>query len=129
MTTPTDSKSIVIDSSGWLEYITADAKADLFAPFFEDQSRIAVPALVLYEVRRVLLQRYTTTLADNFVSDALRLRIVPVDERIALSAAVLGIDYQLSTADAVIYATCRREKATLVTSDKHFKELPSVVLL
>jgi len=129
VTTPTASDSIVIDSSGWLEYITADSKADNFAQYFRDQSRIVVPALVLYEVRRVLLQRYTTTLADNFVSDVLRLRIVPVDERIALSAAVLGIDYQLSIADAIIYATCQREKAILVTSDNHFKELPGVTLL
>lgn len=129
MTIPTASESIVIDSSGWLEYITADTKADNFAPFFGDQSRIVVPVLVLYEVRRVLLQRYTKTLADNFVSDALLLRLVPVDEKIALSAAMLGIEYQLSVADAIIYATCQREKASLVTSDSHFKELPGVTLL
>jgi predicted nucleic acid-binding protein len=129
VTIPTASESIVIDSSGWLEYITADTKADNFAPFFGDQSRIVVPVLVLYEVRRVLLQRYTKTLADNFVSDALLLRLVPVDEKIALSAAMLGIEYQLSVADAIIYATCQREKASLVTSDSHFKELPGVTLL
>jgi len=129
VTTAIDSSLLVIDSSGWLEFITSDTKAASFAPYFEDPSRILVPALVLYEVRRVLLQRYTTTLADNFVSDALRLRIVAVDERIALSAAVWGIDFQLSIADAIIYATSQREKATLVTSDSHFKELPGVTLL
>jgi predicted nucleic acid-binding protein len=129
VTTPTDSEPVVIDSSGWLEYITADTKANDFAPYFGDQTRIVVPVLVLYEVRRVLLQRYTKTLADNFVSDALLLRLIPVDERIALDAAMLGIDYQLSIADAIIYATCQREKATLITSDSHFKDLPGVTLL
>ena len=129
MTAQTDTESIVIDSSGWLEYITGDAKCDDFAPYFGDELRIVVPALVLYEVRKVLLLRYTTTLADNFVSDVLRLRIVPVDEGIALSAAVLSVDYQLHMADAVIYATCQREKATLITSDSHFKDFPGVTLL
>lgn len=129
MTTLTGSEPIVVDSSGWLEYITGDSKADLFVPFFSDQSRILVPVIVLFEVRKVLLQRYTTTLADNFVSDALRLRIVPFDERIALSAAAFAIDYELTTADAIIYATSHREKAALITSDSHFKGLPGVTFI
>lgn len=129
MTTPTVSDPIVIDSSGWLEYITGDTKADHFAPYFGNPQRILVPAMVLFEVRKVLLQRYTTTLADHFVSDALRLQIVPLDEKIALAAAAIGIDCQLTSADAIIYATAQSAKATLITSDSHFKDLPSVTLL
>lgn len=129
MTETTASDRVVIDSSGWLEFISADTKADLFAPYFADPSLILVPALVLYEVRKVLLLRHTKTIADKFVSDVLRLEVISIDEKIALEAAALRIDLQLPAVDALIYATAQHWNATLVTSDSHFKELPGVTLL
>ena len=47
MTTPSDSDSVVIDSSGWLEYITGDEKAELFASYFQGDAPILVPVIVL----------------------------------------------------------------------------------
>jgi toxin FitB len=119
---------LVIDSSGWLEYITADTKVDLVAPFFKDSSKILVPALVLFEVRRVLILRNTKALADNFVSDALLLKIIAIDEKIALSAAAVSTQFRLSLADALIYQCAIEHRATLVTSDTHFQNLPGVHL-
>jgi len=120
---------LVIDSSGWLEYITADTKVDLVAPFFKDSSKILVPALVLFEVRRVLLLRNTKALADNFVSDVLLLKIIAIDEKIALSAAAVSTQYRLSLADALIYQCAIEYRATLITSDIHFQNLPGVHLI
>jgi len=118
------SRAVVIDSSGWLEYITADNKAALFARYFEGEASILVPALVLYEVRevrKVLLSRQPKTLADVFVSEALRKEIISIDERIALDAAALSIQHQLSMADALLYACALARRAEFVTSDAHFR--------
>jgi toxin FitB len=122
-------KRVVIDSSGWLEYITADSKAALFARYFESDASILVPALVLYEVRKILLLRQSKTLADVFVSEALRKEIIAIDERIALDAAALSIQYQLPMADALLYACAESRGAEFVTSDAHFRGLPDVTLL
>ncbi len=129
MTTPTVSEPVLVDSSGWLEYITSDSKADLFAPYLETERSVLVPAIVLYEVRKILLQRQPKNVADLFVSQALRHIVVPVDQEVALSAAVLSIQYELPMADALIYATAQKHEADLITSDAHFEGLPNVTLL
>jgi predicted nucleic acid-binding protein len=128
-TTQNASDSIILDSSGWLEYLTADLKADLFAPYFEGHRAILVPVIVIYEVRKVLLLQQTKEISDIFMSQALGRTIIPVDEEIALSAAALSIRYRLAMADALLYATAEREKVEFVTSDPHFKNLPQVTLL
>jgi len=128
-TTQSASDAVIIDSSGWLEYLTADIKADLFAPYFEGNRPILVPAIVLYEVRKVLLLRQTSDIADTFMSQALRRTVVSVDEEIALAAAAVSIQYRLAMGDALLYATSQREKTEFVTSDPHFKDLPRVTLL
>jgi toxin FitB len=129
VTTPTVSEPVLVDSSGWLEYITSDSKADLFAPYLEGERPLLVPAIVLYEVRKILLQRQPKTVADLFVSEALRRTVVSVDLEIALSAAAISIQHELPMADALIYATAERNGAELVTSDAHFKGLARVTLL
>lgn len=129
MTTPSASDPVLVDSSGWLEYITSDSKADLFSPYLEGQRPVLVPAIVLYEVRKLLLQRQPKTVADLFVSEALRHMVMSVDQEIALVAAVISIQYELPMADALIYAIAEKNEAELVTSDAHFKGLPRVTLL
>ena len=90
---------------------------------------VFVPTIVLYEVRKILLLRHTKALADLFVSEALRRPIVPVDAEIALLAAEVSLQYRLAMADALLYATAKREDVELVTSDPHFAKLPRIILL
>jgi predicted nucleic acid-binding protein len=108
--------------------IIADSKADLFAPYLEGARPVLVPAVVLYEVRKILLQRQPKTIANLFVSEALRRTVVPVDQEIALSAAVISSQRELPMADALIYAIAEKNRAELVTADAHFKGLPHVTL-
>ena len=129
MTTPSASEAVVIDSSGWLEYLSADTKADQFAPYFEGELQILVPAIVLYEVRKLLLLRQSQMLADAFVSQALRRQIIAVDVDIALAAATISIRYSLPMADALLYATAQSRNARFITSDAHFGNLPGVTLI
>ena len=129
MTAKTDSDLLVIDSSGWLEYITGDSKQELFAPYFADETVICVPVVVLYEVRKVLLARASKNRADEFVATAFQLQLIPVDSAIALAAAAFSRDIKLHVADALIYASAQDRKATLITSDAHFQQLPGVTVL
>ena len=129
MTGTTATDRILIDSSGWLEHITEDVKADLYQPYFSGDKILLVPTIVLYEVRKILLRKYSQTIADIFVSEALRQVVLPLDEQIALDAASVCIRHQLAMADAIVYTTALRQKATLIASDDHFQNLPGVVLL
>ena len=129
MTGTTATERILIDSSGWLEHITEDAKADLYLPYFSGDKILLVPTIVLYEVRKILLRKHSQTIADIFVSEALRQVVLPLDEQIALDAASVSLKHQLAMADAMVYTTALRQKATLIASDDHFQGLSGVVLL
>lgn len=128
-TTANGSKAVLVDSSGWLEYLTADEKAVLFAPYFESKRRVIVPTIVIFEVRKILLLRRTKVIADEFVGEAFGREVVDLDRQIALAAAEFGIRHQLPMADAIIYATAASYQVELVTTDAHFKGLPGVTLL
>jgi predicted nucleic acid-binding protein len=123
------SEAVVIDSSGWLEYITEDVKADLFAPYFENDIQVLVPVVVLYEVRKVLLRADPKSNVQTFESEALRRVVIDIDEHIALSAATVSLNYKLAMADALIYAMAQRFRVRLITSDAHFDKVPGVTIL
>jgi predicted nucleic acid-binding protein len=126
--TPNGSKPAVVDSSGWLEYLADDVNAARFAPYIERHAPLLLPSMVLYEVYKKLLHDNLRTVADRFVSQAMRHNIVPLDERLALSAAHVRLDHRLAMADAIIYATAQSQQATLVTGNLHFRDLPGVII-
>jgi predicted nucleic acid-binding protein len=129
VTDPTAIESILIDSSGWLEYITEDTKAELFSPYFVSDSRnIVISPIVIYEVRKVLLRR-SKRVAEDFDSQVERYELIPLDGRIAHEAASLSTEHHLHIADALIYATALVTRAQLITSDNHFNNLPQVMVL
>ena len=125
----TASEIVLLDSSGWLEYVTSDEKADAFGDILQRDIQVLVPTIVLYEVLKILLLRAGRSEADVFLSEALRRKVVDLTDTIALAAASLSIDYKLPMADAIIYATAQAHQAQLITSDAHFTGLPGVTVL
>jgi predicted nucleic acid-binding protein len=123
------SELFLVDSSGWVEFMGDGPLAEKFAPYFEREERLLVPAIVLYEVYKKLLSAQRSTAADRFLSAALRARVVPIDERLALLAARTSLDRRLAMADAMIYATALDAGAHLVTSDAHFRGLTEVTII
>ena len=124
----TASEFVLVDSSGWLEYITGDEKADVFGEVFLRGVQVLVPTIVLYEVFKILLLRANRTDANIFLSEALRRKVVDLTDTIALAAASYSVDHKLPMADAIIYATARGYQAELITSDAHFAGLPGVTI-
>ena len=52
--------------------------------------------------------------------------VVPLGVPLSISAADISLQYQLSMADSVIYATTMQYDAILWTADKDFEGLPNV---
>ena len=126
---PKGSELVLVDSSGWIEYLGDGARADKFAPYFEHEERIVTPAIVLYEVYKKLLSTEVPTAADRFLSAAFRTRIVPLDDRLAILAARISADRRLAMVDAMIYATALSSGAQVVTMDGHFKGLAEAIVI
>jgi len=132
VTATTAFKFVVVDSSGWLEYLTEDTKADLFAPFLKSPASLLLPAIVVYEVFKTLFARKGSALAEDFAAHAsgFRERLIPLDTGLSFLAARLSLANGLHMADAIIYATAQAHRAQLITSDTHFDiNLPGVTLL
>jgi predicted nucleic acid-binding protein len=125
---PKESELFLVDSSGWIEFLGDGPLANRFAPYFEWEERLVVPAIVLYEVYKKLLSAQGSGAADRFLSAALRARVVPIDERLALLAARISLDRRLAMADAMIYATALEARAHLFTTDAHFQGLPEATV-
>lgn len=116
----------VIDSSGWLEYLTDGANAEYFALPIEDEANLATPTICIYEVfKRVLLE-----FGEERALDAVGLMswgaIIELQQQDAIEAARLSVQLKLAMADSIILATARAYKATLWTQDAHFKDIEGV---
>ncbi len=125
---PKEPDLFLVDSSGWIEFLGDGPLAVRFAPYFEREERLIVPAIVLYEVYKKLLSVQGSSAADRFLSAASRARAVPIDERIALLAARISLDRKLAMADAMIYASALASEAHIVTCDAHFQGLPGATV-
>ncbi|HUF91518.1 MAG TPA: type II toxin-antitoxin system VapC family toxin [Candidatus Limnocylindria bacterium] len=115
---------ILVDSSGWIEYLADRPLADRFAPFLEGREPMIVSAIEIHEVYKVLRRDLSEERAVEAVSAMSRATIVAVDASVALEAADLALAHGLAVADSIVYATARRHGARLVTSDADFDGLP-----
>ena len=128
MTTRSGSELYLVDSTGWLEYLTEDSKAPAFAHYLEGEASVLVPSVVIFEVYRHLAKQRGRTLADRFASQALLRKVIPLDETVALAAANVSLEHRLNGTDAIVYATARVLQAQLVTANTHFRGLPGVII-
>lgn len=131
MITPSVSDRIVVDSSGWVEYLASGPKANGFAVYLESQAVLLLPSIVVYEVHKKLYRELGKGIADNFVSQAFAFgdRLIPLTLQIAVKASRVSLKDRLPMADAIIYTTASHENAQLITSDSHFAGLDGVTVL
>ena len=120
---------ILVDSSGWIEYLAERPKADLFAPYIEGSEALLSSAIQVYEIYKVVRRDLNEERAIEAVSALRTTTIEPVAEGLALEAADVALEYGIAMADAIIYATASRHEAELVTGDADFDGLPGVTLI
>jgi len=116
----------LIDTCGWIEWLTNGILVDKFKPYFKDASKIIVPTVLQYELYKWVCREQNETEAQSIIAVTEQSQVIPLDTSLALSAAKLASQYQLSVADAIIYATAQLNQAELITSDNHFLNLPDV---
>jgi predicted nucleic acid-binding protein len=120
---------ILVDSSGWIEYLADRPRAEAFAQYIEGRERLLVSALEFYEIYKVVRRDLSEERAIEAVAALHRAEIAPVDESLALEAADLALEHGLAMADAIIYATARRFGARVVTADADFEGLPNATVI
>jgi predicted nucleic acid-binding protein len=125
----TASKAVLVDSSGWIAATGTGPKAPNFQKYIAGSEPLIMPTIVIYEVLKKLLLSAGKSVADRFVSHALRQTVVPLDDLLAQQAAELSLRHSLPMADAIIYATAQARDAEVITSDVHFQDLPGVTLI
>ena len=116
----------VVDSSAWMSWISDARNAQHFASPILDVEHLLVPALTLTEVFKSMVRQSDETKAMQAVTQMKLGRVVPLDEILAIDAAVFGTKLKLPLADSIIYATARKYDAVLWTQDVDFKDLPGV---
>jgi predicted nucleic acid-binding protein len=120
---------ILVDSSGWIEYLAARSKAEFFAPYIEGSEPLVSSAIQIYEVYKVVRRDLSEERAIEAVSALRMTTIEPLVESLALEAADAALEHGLAMADAIIFATASRHDAQIVTGDVDFDGLPRVTLI
>lgn len=116
----------VVDSSAWLEYFADGPNASFFAAAIEDEERLLVPTIVVYEVFKRLRAQCDETIALRAIGQLHRGRMVEVDADLALAAADLALDLGMPMADSLILAAARRHDAKVWTQDADFEGIAGV---
>ena len=118
--------SVLFDSSAWFAYSADNNK--VVGKIVESEVEILISVMSLFEVKRILLKRGANQrILDKTMSFIrYRSRIIDVTKDIAENAADLSVKHELSTADAIIYATALSKNAELITGDSDLAELKGV---
>jgi predicted nucleic acid-binding protein len=116
----------VIDSSGWLEYLTDGKNADFFAAPIGDAPNLVTPTICLYEVFKRVLVTLGEEKALNVMGTIAFGQTVDLSRDLAIEAARISAELKLAMADSIILATARAYDAALWTQDAHFKGVAGV---
>lgn len=119
---------ILLDSYGWIEYFAEGKLAEKYAKYVEQANaeNTITPTIVIYEVYKKIKQERGEEVALKAYAQLLGTKLIQLNEALALIAADVSLKFGLGMADAIIYATAKKERAKLVTSDEHFKGLEDV---
>ena len=120
---------ILVDSSGWIEYLAARPKADEFAAYIEGNEPLVTSVIQVYEIYKVVRRDISEERAIESVSALRATRIEPLAESLALEAADISLEHGLAMADAIIFATAIKHEADIITADADFEGLPGVTLI
>ena len=116
----------VVDSSGWIEFLTGGPNADVFEQAIEDTASLVVPTLSLFEVYKHVLRHADRQSALRVAALMRQGSVVELTSGLALRAAELSTETRLAMADSIILATARAFGATLWTQDADFADRPGV---
>lgn len=127
--------TVLVDSWGWIEYFKGSAYGEKVRELIENsREKVIVSAINIAEVYNSFLRDFPYPDNERRAEasrEAIRQRsyIFEVDENIAVESARLKHKMKWGIGDSIVYATAKREGATLMTGDPHFKGVKEVVYL
>ena len=116
----------LVDTCGWIEWMMDSPLAKSYSRYLTSPDSLIVPTLVQHELYKWLYREIDSPTALSAIAATQTATVVSLDTSLALLAADTAREFKLAMADAIIYATARQHRATLVTSDTHFANLPHV---
>ncbi|MEK6230808.1 MAG: type II toxin-antitoxin system VapC family toxin [Luteolibacter sp.] len=119
----------VVDSSGWIEFLTGGPNAGRFSDALQDTDELIVPAISITEVYRWVLREASEADALAVAASMKQGKVMPLDGRLAVIAADVSHRHRLPLADGIIYATAREFSAELLTQDADLEGLPGVTYI
>ncbi len=119
----------LIDTSAWIEMLKASGVGQSVRDIVPEIDSWVVPTIVQLELEKWALRNLSDQEAARLLSFSSYCVVVALTTDVAIYAAKLCVEHKLSTADAIIYAAAKINRAELITCDAHFKDLPGVVFL
>ncbi len=117
---------IIVDSCGWLEWFTDGKLANSYKEFLASPDNILVPAIILYEVYKILKREAGEEKALLAAGYMKKSQVVPLDDNLALVAADIALKEKLAMADAIIVAISQVYNCKIISSDADLKRLANV---
>lgn len=117
---------IIVDSCGWLEWFTDGTLADQYKKYLAVPDNILIPAIILYEVYKVIKREVgeeKALLAAGYMKNS---SVIPFDDTLALAAADIALQEKLAMADAIIVAASRAHNCRIISSDADLKDQVNV---
>jgi predicted nucleic acid-binding protein len=119
----------LVDTSAWIEWLIASPAGQAVAPELPVRDDWLIPTIIQLELSKWLVREVGEDKADQVIAFTQMCVLVPLDTKIALSAAEICGRHKLTTADAIIYATAMEHGADLLTCDAHFRNIPGVTYI
>jgi toxin FitB len=116
----------LVDSSGWIEYLTDSPRADLFALPIEQRNQLLVPTVALFEVHKILSRRLNAELVDRCLNVMRLGRVLDLTDTRAVAASKISKAHSLALADAAMYSMALEFNAQFWTQDVDYQGLPQV---
>ena len=116
----------VVDSSGWIEYLTDSRRADFFATPIEQRDQLLVPTIALFEVHKILSRSLQADIIDQCLNVMRLGRVLDLTDKRAIAASKTARQHRLALADAAMYSIAQEHGATFWTQDADYQNLPGV---
>ena len=117
----------LVDTCGWIEWLTDGLLADVFEPYLNDPAELIIPTTLQFELYKWAKREKGEIEALEVIALTEQGWVIPLTTRLSLYAADMALQHRLSFADAIIYASARQFDVQLITADDHFKDLPEVI--
>jgi predicted nucleic acid-binding protein len=122
--------TVLIDSWAWIEFFQGSNAGAAVMAYLDDDQDLIISAVNLAEVYRWILHFYDERIAEEKKA-AMKERclLIDVDEEIAVEAARIKHRLKWGLGNSIVYATARREAASVLTGEGDFQGQNDVIFL